>query len=79
MAPATLLQCAVKLLKVTLVALCTFGVAGDMQGVGVGVGVGVEVAVAVAVGLGVCVGLAVGVGVGVGVDGPTIQTSVIGW
>ena len=63
-APLTLLQWAVKLLLVTLVAPSAVGGAG----VGAGVAVGVDVAVGVGVGVGVRCGLGVGVGVGVGVE-----------
>ena len=61
-APLTLLQWAVKLLLVTLVAPSAVGGAG----VGAGVAVGVDVAVGVGVGVGGTVGVAVAVAVGVG-------------
>ena len=63
-APLTLLQWAVKLLLVTLVAPSAVGGAG----VGAGVAVGVDVAVGVGVGVGLRCRLGVGVGVGVGVE-----------
>ena len=52
MAPLTLLQFALKLPKLILVALCAVGAAVGGHGVGVGVAVAVAVAVGVGVGLG---------------------------
>jgi hypothetical protein len=66
----TLLQFAVKLVAVPLVALKALGGRGVGPAVGVGetvaVGVGVAVPVGVAVGVAVAVAVAVAVGVGVG-------------
>ena len=59
-----MVQFAVKLLAVTLVAFSALGAAG--VGVAVAVAEGVAVAVAVAVGVAVVVGVAVGVGVAAG-------------
>jgi hypothetical protein len=69
----TLLQFAVKLVAVPLVALKALGGRGVGPAVGVGetvaVGVGVAVPVGVAVGVAVAVAVAVGVGVGEAVGG----------
>src|SRR5262249_33142846 len=68
-ASVTLLQFAVKLLAVTLVAFKAVGAAGVGAAVGEGVGVGGTVAVAVAV------GIAVGVGVGL----PPSEAGSVSW
>jgi hypothetical protein len=71
----TVLQFAVKLVVVTLVAKLATG--AESAGGGVGVGVGVNVAVAVGVGVGEAVAVGVGVGVGRGLGAAERLPSMI--